>query len=62
MTDLVWIPAQTAVLGSDCHYPEEAPVRQVDVEGFWMMAHQVTNDQFTESSPPPGISRLRNVR
>ncbi len=48
MTNLVWIPAQTAVLGSDCHYPEEAPVRQVDVEGFWMMAHQVTNDQFTE--------------
>ena len=35
-TDLVWIPAQTAVLGSDAHYPEEAPAREVTVDGFWI--------------------------
>ena len=46
--DLIWIPAQTATLGSDNHYPEEAPARPVDVEGFWMMARAVTNTQFTE--------------
>ncbi|WP_418003276.1 formylglycine-generating enzyme family protein [Mycobacterium sp. PDNC021] len=47
MTDaLAWIPAQTAVLGSDEHYPEEAPAREVTVEGFWMQPHQVTNEAF----------------
>lgn len=46
--DLVWIPSQTATLGSDNHYPEEAPARPVDVEGFWMMARAVTNTQFAE--------------
>ena len=24
---MVWVPGQTAVLGSDDHYPEEAPAR-----------------------------------
>jgi formylglycine-generating enzyme len=46
--DLVWIPGQTAVLGSDRHYPEEAPARPTGVEGFWMMAKAVTNTQFAE--------------
>jgi formylglycine-generating enzyme len=46
--DLVWIPAQTAVLGSDEHYPDEAPARQVTVEGFWMQSHPVTNAEFVE--------------
>lgn len=46
--DLVWIPSQTATLGSDRHYPEEAPARAADVEGFWMMARAVTNSQFAE--------------
>ena len=46
--DLVWIPAQTATLGSDRHYPEEGPVRDVAVEGFWIQARQVTNTEFAE--------------
>ena len=45
---LVWIPAQTAVLGSDDHYPEEAPARAVTVAGFFIQAHQVSNAQFAE--------------
>jgi formylglycine-generating enzyme required for sulfatase activity len=44
--DLVWIPPQTAVLGSDVHYTEEAPAREVGVDGFWMQVHQVTNAEF----------------
>ncbi|OBI84685.1 formylglycine-generating enzyme family protein [Mycobacterium sp. E740] len=48
MTDLVWIPPQTTVIGSDGHYPEEAPAREVSVEGFWIARHQVTNVQFAE--------------
>jgi formylglycine-generating enzyme required for sulfatase activity len=46
--DFVWIPPQTTVLGSDAHYAEEAPTREVGVDGFWMQTHQVTNQQFAE--------------
>ncbi|MBN3457303.1 formylglycine-generating enzyme family protein [Mycolicibacterium sp.] len=46
--NLVWIPPQTTVLGSDAHYPEEAPAREVTVDGFWIQPYQVTNAQFTE--------------
>jgi sulfatase modifying factor 1 len=44
--DLSWIPAQTYAMGSDRHYPEEGPVHQVSVDGFWIESHQVTNAQF----------------
>ncbi len=46
--DLFWVPAQTAALGSERHYPEEAPAREVTVDGFWMQTHQVTNAQYAE--------------
>ncbi|MGD9620142.1 MAG: formylglycine-generating enzyme family protein [Mycolicibacterium sp.] len=47
MTDRwAWIPPQIATVGSDRHYPEEAPVREVSVGGFWMQKHQVSNSQF----------------
>jgi formylglycine-generating enzyme len=47
MTDgLVWVPTQTAVLGSDKHYPEEAPVREIGVDGFWIQPRAVTNAEF----------------
>ena len=45
---LVWIPPQTAMLGSDVHYAEEAPTRAVDVGGFWIQPTQVTNRAFAE--------------
>jgi formylglycine-generating enzyme len=37
-----WIPAGTFRMGSEDFYPEEAPVREVTVEGFWMDEHAVT--------------------
>jgi len=43
---LVWIPGGTFVMGSDHHYPEEAPAHPVTVDGFWMMDAPVTNRQF----------------
>ena len=46
--DLVAVPAQTATLGSDRHYPEEAPARPVDVAPFWIQPRQVTNTEFAE--------------
>jgi formylglycine-generating enzyme required for sulfatase activity len=45
--DMVWIPAGTYWMGSDRHYPEEAPAHQVTVSGFWMDRFTVTNAQFT---------------
>ncbi|MGE2715110.1 formylglycine-generating enzyme family protein [Mycolicibacterium litorale] len=40
------IPAQTARLGSDRHYPEERPVRDVRVDSFWIQPRAVTNAEF----------------
>jgi formylglycine-generating enzyme required for sulfatase activity len=44
--DVVWIPGGTFLMGSDRHYPEEAPVHPVTVGGFWMDRFTVTNIQF----------------
>ena len=42
------VPAGTFRMGSDRHYPEEAPVRGVSVDGFWIDRCQVTNRQFAD--------------
>ncbi len=34
------------MMGSDRHYPEEAPAHRVSVGGFWMDKFTVTNEQF----------------
>ena len=44
--DMVWIPAGTFVMGSDRHYPEEAPAHKVHVAGFWVDRAPVTNREF----------------
>ena len=33
-------------MGSNDHYPEERPVHEVTVDGFWMDDHQVTVSEF----------------
>ena len=47
-TDMVWISGGTFRMGSDRHYPEEAPAHQVTVDGFWIDRTPVTNRQFTQ--------------
>src|SRR5215510_7732913 len=44
--NMVWIPGGTFLMGSDKHYPEEAPAHEVTVNGFWMDEHTVTNEEF----------------
>ena len=43
---MAWIPGGTFTMGSDHHYPEEAPAHAVTVDGFWMDIRAVTNKQF----------------
>ncbi len=43
----VWIPGGVFRMGSDAFYPEERPVREVRVDGFWIDRHPVTNGQFS---------------
>ena len=45
---MVWIAGGTFRMGSDRHYPEEAPVHRVSVDGFWIDRAPVTNRQFRE--------------
>jgi sulfatase modifying factor 1 len=44
--NMVWIPAGKFLMGSDHHYPEEAPAHKVSVDGFWMDICTVTNREF----------------
>jgi len=42
------IPGGTFLMGSDKHYPEEAPAHRVKVDPFWIDPTPVTNRQFKE--------------
>ena len=44
--DMLWIPGGTFRMGSEDFYPDEGPVHEVSVDGFWMDRHIVTNEQF----------------
>lgn len=46
--DMTWIPGGVFRMGSDVHYPEEAPTRQAEVGGFWIDTRPVTNRKFAE--------------
>ena len=43
---MAWIPGGTCRMGSDDHYPEEAPAHELTVAGFWMDRTPVTNANF----------------
>jgi len=43
---MVWIPGGAFVMGSEQHYPEEAPAHRVEVVGFWIDRAPVTNAQL----------------
>lgn len=45
---MVRIGGGTFLMGSDRFYPEEAPVRELHVEGFWIDTRTVTNADFSK--------------
>jgi formylglycine-generating enzyme required for sulfatase activity len=45
---MLYVPGGTFRMGSDRHYPEEAPVHRVAVGGFWIDRTPVTNSQFRD--------------
>lgn len=45
-------------MGSDVHYPEEAPARDVEVDGFWIDRSPVTNTEFARFVAATGYVTL----
>jgi formylglycine-generating enzyme len=41
-----WVPPGQFAMGCEDFYPEEAPVHQVELEGFWIDEHPVTVAEF----------------
>jgi formylglycine-generating enzyme required for sulfatase activity len=46
--NMIFVPGGTFRMGSDEHYPEEAPAHRVTVDGFWIDSTPVTNRQFAK--------------
>ncbi len=44
--DMVLLPGGAFLMGSDKHYPEEAPAHRVSVDAFWIDRFAVTNRDF----------------
>ena len=45
--EMVWVPGGSFLMGSEDFYPEERPVREIEVDGFWMDDHPVTVAEFS---------------
>jgi formylglycine-generating enzyme required for sulfatase activity len=46
--EMMWIPGGTFRMGSEDFYPDESPVHEVSVDGFWMDRYAITNAQFAD--------------
>jgi sulfatase modifying factor 1 len=55
---MAWIPGGTFMMGSDRHYPEEAPTHRVTVDGFWIDIEPVTNAKFSRFVEATGYVTL----
>lgn len=46
---MVWIPAGKFRMGSDdTNFPDAQPIHEVELSGFWMDEHEVTNAEFAQ--------------
>ncbi len=41
-----WVPAGRFIIGENARYPEEGPPRSLNMPGFWIDAHELTNAEF----------------
>ena len=62
LSDAVFIPGGTFRMGSDRHYPEEAPVHHVTVDGFWMDRTPVTNRAFRKFVEATGYVAFAEIK
>ena len=60
--NMVWIPGGTFRMGSDHHYPEEAPAHRVSVDGFWIDLTPVTNRQFKQFVTATGYKTVAEIQ
>jgi formylglycine-generating enzyme required for sulfatase activity len=58
---MIFVPGGTFSMGSDRHYPEEAPVHLVTVGDFWMDRTPVTNRRFREFVEAAGYVTLAEI-
>ena len=49
---MAWIHGGAFAMGSADYYPEERPVREVTVDGFWIDRHPVTVAEFAGQARP----------
>ena len=55
---MAWISGGTFRMGSEDFYPEERPVHEVSVDGFWMDCYESTNEQFARFVEATGYKTL----
>ena len=46
LKDMVRVDGGRFLMGSEDFYPEERPVHEVALDGFWIDRHPVTNAEF----------------
>src|SRR3982751_154680 len=56
-----WVPGGTFLMGSDAHYPEEAPAHDVTVDGFWIDSRPVTNEKFARFVEESGHATMAEL-
>lgn len=59
--NMAWVPGGRFLMGSDHHYPEEAPAHAAIVEGFWIDQYAVTNEQFARFIDATGYVTLAEI-
>jgi formylglycine-generating enzyme len=58
---MIFVPGGTFRMGSDKHYPEEAPVHRVTVDPFWMDRTPVTNAEFRKFVEATGYKTFAEI-